>query len=192
MEKPERILGIDVGLNGAIVCLDIRSRKFLVCEKFPVKIKRVENKRKSKAKKPKLFRDEKMIDYDALNDLFLLNNDWGRNCKAFVEQVGSMPNQGVASMFKFGEVYGSLKMICTTARLDMNLVTPKTWQPSVLSRVPSVPPKAAAKTKAKMAFDFYSNNVWDTNQTFRMIDHDGVIDAALIAEYGAQMVEAID
>lgn len=47
---------------------------------------------------------------------------------AALEQVHSMPGQGVASSFKFGMGYGGLKMALIAAGIPFRNVTPQTWQ----------------------------------------------------------------
>jgi crossover junction endodeoxyribonuclease RuvC len=49
-------------------------------------------------------------------------------CKAYLEQVHSMPGQGVASSFKFGQGYGALEMALTAAGIPFERVTPQKWQ----------------------------------------------------------------
>lgn len=44
-----------------------------------------------------------------------------------LEKVHSMPGQGVASSFKFGEHYGLLKGVITTLSIPLILVTPQAW-----------------------------------------------------------------
>lgn len=47
---------------------------------------------------------------------------------AYLELVHSMPKQGVASSFKFGENYGILKGILHTHNIPFDYVTPQKWQ----------------------------------------------------------------
>jgi hypothetical protein len=47
---------------------------------------------------------------------------------AVVEQVHSMPKQGVASTFKFGRAFGALEMLVTFARIPHKFVSPTRWQ----------------------------------------------------------------
>lgn len=74
---------------------------------------------------------------DTLQDLWELIQDiqhgqciWPNKlpCKAYLEQVHSMPGQGVASSFKFGQGYGSLEMALTAAGIPFERVTPQKWQ----------------------------------------------------------------
>lgn len=74
---------------------------------------------------------------DTLQDLWELIQDiqhgqciWPNKlqCKAYLEQVHSMPGQGVASSFKFGQGYGALEMALTAAGIPFERVTPQKWQ----------------------------------------------------------------
>lgn len=47
---------------------------------------------------------------------------------AAIESVHSMPGQGVASSFKFGQGFGALRMALTAAGIRFHLVTPQKWQ----------------------------------------------------------------
>lgn len=52
----------------------------------------------------------------------------GAGDKAIIEKVSSRPDQGVASMFKFGMSYGSLRMALIAAAIPFDEVTPQKWQ----------------------------------------------------------------
>jgi len=45
-----------------------------------------------------------------------------------LEQVHSMPGQGVSSSFKFGRGFGTLEMALTAAGIRFEYVTPQKWQ----------------------------------------------------------------
>lgn len=47
---------------------------------------------------------------------------------AVIEKVHSMPKQGVASSFKFGQNYGSLRMALIASCIPFEEVTPQAWQ----------------------------------------------------------------
>lgn len=49
-------------------------------------------------------------------------------CKVVIEKVASMPGQGVASTFKFGQGYGFLRGLLTALKLPYIEVMPKVWQ----------------------------------------------------------------
>lgn len=48
--------------------------------------------------------------------------------KAYLENVHSMPCQGVASTFLFGEVFGWWKGAFEALGIDFSLITPQAWQ----------------------------------------------------------------
>ena len=48
-------------------------------------------------------------------------------CLAVIEQVNSMPGQGVASTFKFGESFGLLLGLLTAAGIPFERVRPAMW-----------------------------------------------------------------
>ena len=47
---------------------------------------------------------------------------------ACIEKVHSMPGQGVASSFRFGQGFGHLEMALTASRIPFTYVTPQKWQ----------------------------------------------------------------
>lgn len=64
--------------------------------------------------------------------------------QAVIENVHSMPKQGVASTFKFGMGVGIIHGVCGALRLPMTLVTPTMWKG--YHRLPRE--KEAARAKA--------------------------------------------
>lgn len=80
-----------------------------------------------------------------MQDLWELISKYRGDCVAWLEKVGAMPGQGVASTFKFGEGYGQLQMALTAAGIPFFDVTPQRWQKALglLSR------KGESKTEHK-------------------------------------------
>ena len=52
----------------------------------------------------------------------------GEACFAILEKVHSMPGQGVASSFKFGQSFGKLEMLLACLEIPFDYVTPAKWQ----------------------------------------------------------------
>lgn len=52
----------------------------------------------------------------------------GFTVHACLERVHSMPGQGVASSFKFGQGFGHLEMALTASLIPFTYVTPQKWQ----------------------------------------------------------------
>lgn len=57
---------------------------------------------------------------------------------AVIERVHAMPGNGVASMFKFGQNYGSLRMALVAAEIPFEEIQPRGWQKAlgILPRKP--------------------------------------------------------
>lgn len=96
-------IGIDPGAKGAISFLDYKNEtiNFLDFDKVGIR------------------------GYAA--NLSHLNNE-GYTLHIYLEQVHAMPNQGVSSMFSFGQRYGELQGMLQTLNLDYNFVRPHEWQ----------------------------------------------------------------
>jgi Holliday junction resolvasome RuvABC endonuclease subunit len=86
----------------------------------------------------------------------------------YIEQVHSMPKQGVASSFKFGTSYGGLRMALVAAGLRFETVTPQRWQSLLGCR--SKGDKNVTKRRAQELFPG------------QLMTH-AIADALLIAEY---------
>ena len=88
--------------------------------------------------------------------------------RAIIEQVHSMPKQGVASTFKFGVSYGGLRMALVAAGIPFESVTPAKWQGFLGCRTGG--DKNVTKAKAQELFPGVK------------VTH-AVADALLLAEY---------
>lgn len=98
-----------------------------------------------------------------------------RLATAMIEQVHSMPGQGVKSTFTFGQNFGALRMALTASSIPYEMVTPQKWQshfglPTTNKAGSKVAKKNAHKARAQELFPSIK------------ITH-AVADALLIAEY---------
>jgi len=137
-----QFLGIDPGKSGGIAILDTTSQTIHTC---------------------KLDLTEHDL-WDWLNDVID-----PLNSAATIEQVHSMPGQGVASTFTFGKNYGFLIGVLTALQMPYMLVTPQKWQKAMqcLTKGDKNVSKAAAQ------------RIWPKIKITHAIG-----DALLIAEYG--------
>lgn len=87
---------------------------------------------------------------------------------AMIERVHSMPRQGVASSFKFGQSYGFLRGILTAHLVRFEEVTPATWQKAMGCLTKG--DKNVTKQKAGQLFPSVKVSHWNA-------------DALLIAEH---------
>lgn len=81
----------------------------------------------------------------------------GYECRGVIEQVHSMPRQGVVSTFKFGVQYGSMRMALVAAKIPFIEVSPRRWQKllSVSPRRKGEPASALKNRLKAMAQQLY-------------------------------------
>lgn len=103
------IIGIDPGVSGAIVVLQSAAH--------PVPIEWI---RTPTVKQGKSSR----VDAAAVAR-FLEDFDCGH---AYIEHVGSMPGQGVASTFTFGHAAGVVEGVVAAQMIPVTKVTPQAWK----------------------------------------------------------------
>ena len=111
---------------------------------------------------------------DTIQDLWDLIQDISMptNCRAFIEQVGPMPKQGVTSCFTFGNGFGHLEMALTGNRIPFERVRPQVWQKSLGCLTKG--DKNVSKRKAQELFPELK------------VTH-ATADSILIAEYGRRL-----
>lgn len=143
-----RFIGIDPGVSGAIAMLE-------PCGQTVAGVRVIEA---SVRKMPSTERD--LLD--------LLEVDVGPNSFACLEFVRAMPRMGVASMFKFGQGYGALRMALVAANIPFDEVTPQKWQKAMQCRTGG--DKNVSKRRAQELFPTIKVSHWNA-------------DALLIAEY---------
>lgn len=162
-------IGIDPGLNGAIAAIGVTSgTRFgdaispasLYVADIPTHEITVNGKKRQQLDKHRLR--------EILTGI-------GTGCRAFVEDVHSMPKQGVASSFKFGFVAGAIQQAVVDAGFELTLVPPQVWK----RRFGLTADKDAARARASAVFPG-SSHLWPLKK------HDGRTEAALIALYGAR------
>jgi crossover junction endodeoxyribonuclease RuvC len=100
-----------------------------------------------------------------------------RGGTAFIERVHSMPKQGVASSFKFGQQYGTLRGMLIGSEIPFEEVTPQRWQKALGCLTKG--DKNVSKAKAQQLFPHLK------------ITH-AVADALLIAEYARRIRTPIE
>lgn len=98
---------------------------------------------------------------------------------AYIEQVHSMPGQGVSSTFRFGASYGGLRMAMIAAGVPFHDVAPGVWQK--VFRLPTLK-KAGSNTAKKNAHKARAQELFPDLK----ITH-ATADALLIAEFGRRL-----
>jgi len=141
------IIGIDPGQSGGIAWIDERGKACV--EKMPETISDI---------------------WDLLANFHSFES--APVYKAYLEQVHSMPSQGVSSSFKFGNGFGHLEMALTAAGIPFERVTPQKWQKAMGCMTKG--DKNVSKRRAQELFPA----IKCTHATS---------DALLIAEYGRRI-----
>lgn len=153
----EVIVGIDPGLKGGLSILQLSANGSLV---------------------PYAARS---IPYDLNEYLYELQDaiaisSHNNGVLVAIEQVHSMPKQGVASTFKFGEQFGILKGMCMGLGVKFTTITPQEWKRGLGLLHQD---KDASIALAKKLFPWV-----DLRPSTRCRkDSDGMAEALLIAEY---------
>ena len=152
---PRRIIGIDVGLNGAIAMMQGETLTGIV--DMPT----VSLTRNGVAK-----RQISIPELIAILDEF-------KPEEAFIEKVFAMAGQGVTSVFSFGRSLGAIEGVIAARSIKATLITPQTWQKAMGCSGG----KDGARARAMELFPY---NV----DYFKRKKDDGRADAALIACWG--------
>lgn len=157
------VIGADPGLHGALAFYYPKTGALLIYD-IPTHTLTRNGKNKSE------------IDVMALANIAACAFGAGR-AHAFIEAVGSMPGQGVSSVFAFGKAYGIL--LGVLAGLPRTDVRPQVWKKAL--GVPA--DKDGARARASQLFPAYAAE-------WKLVKHDGRAEAALIALYGAQTLKS--
>ena len=151
------LIGIDPGVSGAIVVLAAYS----VGEPVVIEALRMPTAKVGKSSR---------VNGAAVAE-FLSEYDGGH---AFIERVGSMPGQGVASTFTFGHAAGLVEGVVAALRIPLTLVSPQTWK----ARAGLIgTDKDAARSRAIQLWPRWSGLA-------KKGEGQAMADAALIARFG--------
>lgn len=106
-----KLIGIDPGMSGAIALLTLEPHKDLT----------IQQATKVKAKSRGFNMNwQEMCGWA---NIMLPGSD-----HAFIEDVHSMPKQGIASAFKFGYCAGGVYLICAMLEIPITMITPQSWK----------------------------------------------------------------
>ena len=152
-----RVLGIDVGLNGAIAIVD--GDRLIEVHDMPTFTVERNGKNKRMVNAAELAR---LIRQSAAGS-------------AYLERLSAMPGQGVTSMFSMGQSLGVVLGILAALDIATTTIPPRTWQKAL-----DVPQgKDGSRYRAAQLFPAHAAK-------FARVKDDGRSDAALIAAYGAR------
>jgi crossover junction endodeoxyribonuclease RuvC len=158
-------IGIDPGLSGAVAVLDDQGG---ICDPFVFDTPTV------------LVEGEKTKRKYLVPAMAALLRPYSRNpyALAVLENVHSMPKQGVASSFCFGEGKGMWEGILAALEIPTELVSPQRWKKEIMADQGKE--KSAARFKAMSLFPSLADQL-------KLVKHDGRAEALLMAEYGRRL-----
>lgn len=155
--KPH-ILGVDPGLSGALALLDTETGKLDEVIDMPLRT----------------IRKKEWLDLYALAMWLDVRRSGIRKC--VVEEVHSMPKQGVVSTFRFGYATGAVTGAITANMIPTALAPPAIWK----MQMGVTHDKDTSLDKARL--------LWPTmSERFKRKKDNGRAEAALLAEYGRRM-----
>lgn len=158
------IIGVDNGLDGAIVALNSTGQ---------VQLREVT---------PTIGTGKREFD-DREMARILASVTSAYAATVFLERAQAMPGQGVSSMFSVGLGYGLWRGIIAAAGVPVEIVSPRAWQSVMFAGVNKDDTKAASAIVASRL----SPGDWRKNERCR-VAHDGLTDAYCIAEYGRRQL----
>ena len=161
-------IGIDPGLSGAVAVIQDTEAYFGEhrIDVFDTPTALVEGeKTKRKYLVPAMCR--LLVQYAKRNDVL-----------AVLEHVHSMPKQGVASSFCFGEGKGMWEGILAAFEIPTELVSPQRWKKAIMADQGKE--KSAARFEAMALFPSLADHL-------KLVKHDGRAEALLMAEYGKRL-----
>lgn len=167
------IIGIDPGLDGALAIIEEPVRWDLPPQIEPMAwdtpTRTVEVARGTKRE----YKLDVMAEW--LRPWAERHRSYG-DVAAFIENVHSMPGQGVRSMFSMGYGVGAWHGILSALKIPYTLVTPQSWKKAMIPD---------PHQKDKDASRLVAMNLFPSRAVLfeRKRDH-GRADAVLIAEYG--------
>jgi crossover junction endodeoxyribonuclease RuvC len=153
------ILGIDVGISGAVAVLD--GGKLVDVFDMPTVTKIVSKKKRTR------------IDARALYELVhVFKPD-----HTFIEVVAARPNQGVSSMFAFGQASGIAEGVAACVTPEVTGVRPQTWK----RHFKLTSEKGKSRELAMWQWP-------DLKDRFKRVKDDGRAEAALIGLWGYECI----
>jgi hypothetical protein len=93
---------------------------------------------------------------------------------AIIEQVAARPGQGVSSMFRFGQAYGTVIGVIAGAGIPLYRTSPSRWK------------KHYHLDSDKEAARALAIRLWPSSAHFGLKKHHGRAEAALLARYAAE------
>lgn len=154
-------VGVDNGLTGGIVAIPSYRGITIRMDVMPVQGKAKGNE----------------VDSRAFLALF---EDWPREAVTVLLETPGKHSPGVQALCSMWDSYGAIRAILETRGFRHYRIAPQTWQRKMLGNVAKGQTKPAALSAARRLWP--GESFLATSRSKK--PHEGLIDAALIAEYG--------
>lgn len=154
-------IGIDNGLSGALVAVE-KPGRILKAIVMPTRGKSKGNE----------------VDAEAIG--YFLSRNWDRyDMTVFLETPGKFA-KGVQAISSMWDSYGAIRGVLEALKIRHERITPQSWQKVMLIGCKTGDTKPAALLRAKQ---LWPHETWLETPRCK-VPHMGLVDAALIAEYG--------
>jgi crossover junction endodeoxyribonuclease RuvC len=160
-------IGIDPGKSGAVALIEYQHGRKISVDATDTPILPAAKGKKSI--------------YDPAGMVRLLKRWSGPDTHVFIEQVHSMPGQGVSSTFDFGKGFGMWLGILAALQIPHTIMTPQRWKKAMLADMTQ--DKNASRARAAQLFP-------EAAELFAKVKDDGRAEALLMAEYGRRQLTA--
>lgn len=157
-----KYIGIDNGLSGGLVCLGEKPGEIIDMIPMPTRGKAKGNE----------------VDAKAVAD-WISSISFTDEVTSLLETPGKFA-KGVQAISSMWDSYGVLRGILETHGIRHHRITPQAWQKAILIGCKAGDTKPAALARARQ---LWPEQTW-LRSARCSTPHDGLIDAALIAEYG--------
>lgn len=155
------IIGIDNGLNGALVAISDHPGP-------PIEMWPMPTRGKTKGNE---------VDAESVWSFI---DKWDRVSVTVILETPGKHSPGVQALCSMWDSYGAIRGVLESRGIRHHRITPQIWQKKMLPGCAKGDTKPAALAKARQ---LWPSETWlATPRCTKM--HDGMIDAALIAEYG--------
>jgi crossover junction endodeoxyribonuclease RuvC len=157
----KRILGVDIGLSGALAVID-ENGTLLAVEDMPALADGTAKRR--------------TINSILLAAILREHAPPGKPIKhAYIEFVSARPGEGAVGAFAFGRCRGIVEGVCGALSIPVSFITPASWKRAV-----GLPPGVDKDRSRSMAIARWPSHA----EYFKRVKDDGRADAALIAVAG--------
>jgi len=177
-KKPRFYAGIDTGNNGGLYVID--------SEGTPVLRSLIPKKKLYAHKKLSGMKNKMVVDYPALRKVIDSFEEFSNDIVVGLEDVHSLYGMSAKSNFSFGLIKGVKMGILESSPYTYYLITPKKWQAEIWQPQDYVRDdkgkNITKETALKAAYRIYGDIDFTGSLRARK-PHDGIVDAALIAEY---------